>query len=200
MAGGVADEADVFEKVGGGEDGLGLGRLVVRDLRGEEAAGLEVVLGARDDAAVEVKAVEAAVEGETRLVVADVRREGGDVGGGDVGRIADDDVETRGGLERGEGGVEVALGEGEAVGDFVGGGILRARARAAGLTSTARTVAAGRLWARATAMQPEPVQRSRMAGVSQPGVWRARLMTCSTRVSVSGRGMRTSRVTASSRE
>ena len=60
----------------------------------EETAGGEVGVGLGDEAAVDVHAGFAGVEGEWRLVVANLGVEGFGVGGGDVGWVGDDGVEA----------------------------------------------------------------------------------------------------------
>jgi hypothetical protein len=75
----------------------------------------------------------------------------------------------------------------------------RATAAAAGLTSVATTVEAFRFFASAAATHPLPVHRSSTRGDSIPGWMRAVWSTFSTSVSVSGRGISTSRVTSNSR-
>ena len=50
----------------------------------------------RAQAAIGVQAVRAAVERQARLVIADLRRQGRDLGGGDIGRIGDHQIEAVG--------------------------------------------------------------------------------------------------------
>src|SRR5687767_160738 len=67
--------------------------LIVADFEVNPAAGGEAFGGAGEDSAVDGGAVEAAVEGADRLVVAHVSVEFFELAGGDVGRVADDQVE-----------------------------------------------------------------------------------------------------------
>jgi hypothetical protein len=86
----VVDETD---RVPVGEEfGEGVA-LAVADFEREETAGAEEVEGLRDEAAVDIEAGGAGVEGEGWLVVADLGGEGGSVVEGDVGRVRGDDVE-----------------------------------------------------------------------------------------------------------
>ena len=64
------------------------------DLDGQHAAGAQASGGGRDQPAVDVEPVFAAVERQARLVLAHVRLEGAVLGRGDVRRIGDDDVEA----------------------------------------------------------------------------------------------------------
>ena len=91
--------------------------LAVADLEGEEAVGFQESVGLGDEAAVDVEAFGASEESGVGLVVADFGVEGGAVGLGDVGRVADDGVV--GGFVC-DGSQEVGLEEGDAVGYVVG--------------------------------------------------------------------------------
>ena len=75
--------------------------LAVADLEGEQAVWFECVVGLWDEAAVDIEAGFAGEERSGGLVVADLRVEGGAVGLGDVGRVADDGVEGFGFVDRG---------------------------------------------------------------------------------------------------
>ena len=77
-------------------------------------------MGLGDEAAVDVEAFVASEQGGVGLVVADLGVEGGLVGLGNVGRVADDGIV--GGFV-GDGGEEVGLEEGDAVGHVVGFGV-----------------------------------------------------------------------------
>ena len=79
--------------------------LAVADFECDEAAGGESGEGLRDEATVDFEAVIAGEEGEGWFVIADFDGEGIAIGGGDVGRIGDDEVE----LLAGDGREEVAL-------------------------------------------------------------------------------------------
>jgi hypothetical protein len=67
--------------------------LAVADLEGEQAVGLEEREGLGDNAAIEVEAFGAGVEGKRGLVVADLRVEGWRVFERNVGWIGEDGVE-----------------------------------------------------------------------------------------------------------
>ena len=79
-----------------GEEGGEVGLLAVADFEGEQAVWVERGVGLGDEAAVDVEAGFAGEEGGGGLVVADLGVEGGAVGFGDVGRVADDGVEGLG--------------------------------------------------------------------------------------------------------
>ena len=95
----VVEEADGLPV--GEEFGEGVA-LAEADFEGEKAAGAEEIEGLGDEAAVDVEAVGAGVEGERGFVIADLGGEGGGVVEGDVGRVGGDDVEG-GGVEGGLG-------------------------------------------------------------------------------------------------
>lgn len=96
------------------------GGLAVAEFEHELAAGAEVAGGLAGEQFVEAQAVGAAIEGAGGVEITDFGVEGGDFGGGDVGRVADDQVEG-GGRRQGRKGV--AMEELEAVGDLVAGGV-----------------------------------------------------------------------------
>lgn len=93
-AGEVGEEAEADEAVLGGDvcDGL---CLVVADFEGDAAAGVEVGGGGGEEAADDVHAIGAAIEGGDG-VAPDFAREAGDLGAGDVGEVGDDEVEPGG--------------------------------------------------------------------------------------------------------
>ena len=116
----VVDEAYVAPL--GQESGEGFA-LAVADLKGEEAVGFERGVCLGDQTAIDAEAFGAGEECGWRLVVADLGVEGGAVGLGDVGRVADDGVEgcvLLAGRERVE---EIGFEEADAVGYVVGLGI-----------------------------------------------------------------------------
>ncbi len=67
--------------------------LSVADLEGQQSVGFEGGVGLGDEAAVDFEAGFAGEEGGGGFVVADLGVEGGAVGLGDVGWVADDGVE-----------------------------------------------------------------------------------------------------------
>src|SRR6185437_9138160 len=68
-------------------------RLAVAEFEHDFSIGFEKVARLDCEAAVEIEAVGAAVQSGARVVIADFGIEGFDFGGGDVGRVADDEIE-----------------------------------------------------------------------------------------------------------
>ena len=89
----VIDKGDVVPRLEQRGEGV---LLAVADLEGEQAVWFEGVVGLGDEAAVDVEAGFAGEERGGGFVVADLGVEGGAVGLGDVGRVADDGVEGLG--------------------------------------------------------------------------------------------------------
>jgi hypothetical protein len=75
------------------EERLDGGEAVVAEFEDEDAAGLEVRGGLRDEIGVEFVAFFAAVESDFRFVIADFAHEGCGFAAADVGRVADDEIE-----------------------------------------------------------------------------------------------------------
>jgi hypothetical protein len=88
------------------------------NLEGDEAAGGEEGRGLGEEGADDAGAIGAAIEGVDG-VATDFGGEGGDIGGGDVGEVGDDEVVGGGG----EGGEEVAVVEADAGGEGEEGGV-----------------------------------------------------------------------------
>jgi len=88
------------------------------NLEGDPCAGIEVGAGFGDEIADERGPVRAAIE-RGMWIVTDLRREGGDLRGGDVGEVGDDEI-----VRAGYGGEEVALDEADAVREGEAGGVL----------------------------------------------------------------------------
>jgi hypothetical protein len=83
---------EVGEKADGvpaGEKGGEGVALVVAEFEGEEAVGFGGGVGLGDEAAIDFESVGAGEKGGGGFVAADLRVEGGTVGGGDVGRVGD---------------------------------------------------------------------------------------------------------------
>ena len=68
--------------------------LAVADLEREEAVRFQRAVGLRNKATIEVETIWAGEECDCRLVIADLRVEGGAIGIRDIGRVADDSVEA----------------------------------------------------------------------------------------------------------
>ncbi len=88
------------------------------DLHDQAASGLQPVGRASDEAVEDREAVRPSVQGRVRLVVANAGRQGGEVGVGDVRRVAEDEIEALAGWERSE---QVAFEKADALGDAVFG-------------------------------------------------------------------------------
>ena len=71
------------------------GEAVVAEFEDEDATGLEMRGGLRDEIGVEFVAFFAAVESDFRFVIADFAHEGGGFAVADVGRVAGDEIEKR---------------------------------------------------------------------------------------------------------
>ena len=87
------------------------------DLKGKQTVGFECIVGLRNEATIDV---EAGFPGEERcggLMVADLGVEGETVGLRNIGRVADDGVETR--LVRADRAEKVGLKEVDSIGYFV---------------------------------------------------------------------------------
>ena len=80
-------------------------------------------MGCGEEAAVDVETLGAGEEGGVGFVLEDFVGHGGGFVEGDVGRVGDDDVEGREGLEQGRG-EEVGLEEGDVVGEAEAGGVV----------------------------------------------------------------------------
>ena len=117
----VGGEFNVGE-TGVGEESVDGWLLAVADFERDEAAGGESGEGLRDEAAVDFEAVVAGEEGEGWFVIADFDGEGIAIGGGDVGRIGDDEVELLAGDGREEIALEKADGNSVAICVFFGAG------------------------------------------------------------------------------
>src|SRR5262249_32253508 len=84
----VVDERGAEVERGGGCEALAHARILSRaDFEQQVPPGFEVLRGGGDEAVVDGEAGRAAVEGEARLLVADVRGQGGPLGFGDVRRV-----------------------------------------------------------------------------------------------------------------
>ena len=159
------------------------------DLKQQMPARFEMREGFGDEAAIEGQAIRARVERRRRLVVAHLGLQC--LAGGYVGRIGDDAVEA------------LAVEAGEEIGDEKTDGIRRAErvrillsdGERGGGDIGRRDGASGNSSARVMARMPEPVPMSKMRkGRMREGAGRI-ASAASTRCSVSGRGISTSRLT-----
>lgn len=80
---------------GGVEEWLNGGKAVMAEFENEEAAGLEILRGLRNECAVEFVTFFAAIQGGRRFVLADFDGQGVGVAKTDVGRVADDEIERK---------------------------------------------------------------------------------------------------------
>lgn len=122
--GDAGDALEVGEELDGvpaAEEAGEVGLLAGADLEREQAGGVEMREGLRDEALVDGEAELAGEEGVGGFEVAHLRMEGRAVGLGDVGRVREDGVEGR--RTRREGGEQIALEQMQLVADVVGVGV-----------------------------------------------------------------------------